>query len=62
MEGFFQTGFGELIWGNVVMLGIGLAFIWLAITKKWEPYELAFASALRGGWRIRFGRHLGNIY
>lgn len=22
------------------MLGIGLAFIWLAITKKWEPYEL----------------------
>ncbi len=40
MEGFFQTGFGELIWGNVVMLGIGLAFIWLAITKKWEPYEL----------------------
>jgi sodium ion-translocating decarboxylase beta subunit len=40
MEGFFQTGFGDLSWGNIVMLCIGLAFIWLAITKKWEPYEL----------------------
>lgn len=40
MESFFQSGFGELVWGNIVMLFIGLAFIWLAIVKKWEPYEL----------------------
>ena len=40
MEGFFQTGFSELSWGNIIMLVIGLAFIWLAIAKKWEPYEL----------------------
>ena len=40
MEGFFQTGFGALSWGNIVMLVIGLTFIWLAVAKKWEPYEL----------------------
>jgi sodium ion-translocating decarboxylase beta subunit len=40
MDGFFQTGFGDLTWGNIVMLCIGLTFIWLAIVKKWEPYEL----------------------
>jgi len=40
MDGIFQTGFGDLSWGNLVMLVIGLTFIWLAITKKWEPYEL----------------------
>jgi Na+-transporting methylmalonyl-CoA/oxaloacetate decarboxylase beta subunit len=36
MEGAFQTGFGALSWGNIIMLVIGLAFIWLAIAKKWE--------------------------
>ena len=40
MLDLFQTGFSDLSWGNLVMLGIGLTFIWLAITKKWEPYEL----------------------
>ena len=40
MDGFFQTGFSDLSWGNIVMLCIGLTFIWMAITKKWEPYEL----------------------
>ncbi|MFC1874912.1 sodium ion-translocating decarboxylase subunit beta [Chloroflexota bacterium] len=40
MDGFFQTGFGDLSLANIVMLVIGLTFIWLAITKKWEPYEL----------------------
>ena len=40
MDSFFQTGFGDLSWGNLIMLAIGLVFIWLAITKKWEPYEL----------------------
>jgi oxaloacetate decarboxylase beta subunit len=40
MLNFFQTGFEALSWGNIVMLVIGLSFIWLAISKKWEPYEL----------------------
>jgi len=40
MDSFFQTGFEALSWGNIIMLVIGLAFIWLAIAKKWEPYEL----------------------
>ncbi|MFC2026370.1 sodium ion-translocating decarboxylase subunit beta [Chloroflexota bacterium] len=40
MDGFFQTGFSDLSLANIVMLVIGLTFIWLAITKKWEPYEL----------------------
>jgi oxaloacetate decarboxylase beta subunit len=40
MDGFIQTGFGDLSLANIVMLVIGLTFIWLAITKKWEPYEL----------------------
>jgi sodium ion-translocating decarboxylase beta subunit len=40
MDSFFQTGFGDLTWGNLIMLAIGLVFIWLAISKKWEPYEL----------------------
>jgi oxaloacetate decarboxylase beta subunit len=40
MGDFFQTGFSQLSLGNIIMLVIGLAFIWLAIKKKWEPYEL----------------------
>jgi Na+-transporting methylmalonyl-CoA/oxaloacetate decarboxylase beta subunit len=40
MGSFFQTGFDQLSLGNIIMLVIGLAFIWLAIAKKWEPYEL----------------------
>jgi carboxybiotin decarboxylase len=40
MDVFFHHGFGALSWGNVIMLAIGLAFIALAIVKKWEPYEL----------------------
>ena len=40
MGDFWLTGFSELSWGNAVMLVIGLVFIWLAIKKKWEPYEL----------------------
>jgi len=38
--GLYESGFGALTWGNIVILGIGLVLIWLAITKKWEPYEL----------------------
>ena len=37
---FFSTGFGDLHWGQIIMLGVGLIFIYLAIAKKWEPYEL----------------------
>lgn len=40
MLGFFETGLGSLSWGNLLLIGIGLIFIYLAITKKWEPYEL----------------------
>lgn len=38
--GAFDTGFEALEWGNIVMMTIGLALIYLAIVKKWEPYEL----------------------
>lgn len=40
MVNFMQTGFGALTPGNVVLICVGLAFIYLAIAKKWEPYEL----------------------
>jgi len=36
----FQTGFHDISWQNAVMIFIGLGFIYLAIAKKWEPYEL----------------------
>ena len=35
-----QTGIAALTPGNLVMLLIGLGFIYLAIKKEWEPYEL----------------------
>ena len=28
------TGFGELTWGNIVLICVGLTFIYLAITRK----------------------------
>ena len=40
MSDFLAQGIGDLWWGNVVMIGVGLLFIYLAITKKWEPYVL----------------------
>jgi oxaloacetate decarboxylase beta subunit len=36
----FQTGFHDITWEHVVLICIGLGFIYLAIAKKWEPYEL----------------------
>jgi len=36
----YETGFHALTWGNTVLILIGLAFIYLAIARKWEPYEL----------------------
>ncbi len=35
-----ETGFTHLSLGRVVMILVGLGFIFLAIKKKWEPYEL----------------------
>ena len=40
MFGLFQTGFGSLMVANVILICVGLIFIYLAIAKKWEPYEL----------------------
>ena len=40
MVELFQTGFGELYWGNIVMFVIALAFIYLAIAKGMEPLLL----------------------
>lgn len=40
MVDFLGTGFSELTSGNIIMICVGLAFIYLAIAKKWEPYEL----------------------
>lgn len=38
---FIKTmGIANLDWRDIVMISIGLVFIWLAIRKKWEPYEL----------------------
>ena len=34
------TGLANLTWRGLVMIAIGLAFIYLAIRQKWEPYEL----------------------
>ena len=40
MLGSIVTGFSDLTWANVILICIGLIFIYLAIAKKWEPYEL----------------------
>ena len=40
MLGFLQTGFADLTWGHVVLICVGLTFIYLAIVKDFEPYEL----------------------
>ncbi len=35
-----QMGFGFMSIGQLVMILVGLGFMYLAIKKKWEPYEL----------------------
>ncbi len=40
MLGFFETGFGALTWGSVVMLIIGGGLLYLGIAKKMEPLLL----------------------
>lgn len=50
---FFQnSGLAHLEWGNLVMIFIGLVFIYLAITKDYEPLLLV---------PIGFGIVVGNI-
>lgn len=57
MLDFFQTfysnsGFGQLAVGNLVMMALGCLFIYLAITKDYEPLLLV---------PIGFGMLVGNI-
>ena len=40
MFGFFETGFQHFYWGNGLMLLIGMALIYLGISKKMEPLLL----------------------
>ena len=41
LEEFFRaTGFNNIDWRNVIMLGVGLGFVYLAISRDLEPYEL----------------------
>lgn len=47
-----QTGFGQFQWGNAVMILIGCLFIFLAVSKKFEPLLLV---------PIGFGMVIGNI-
>ncbi|MBU0549929.1 sodium ion-translocating decarboxylase subunit beta [Myxococcota bacterium] len=50
---FFDAGaLGHMTWGNVVMILVGLVFLWLAITKDYEPLLLV---------PIGFGILVGNI-
>lgn len=50
---FLQTtGFLNVAWGNVIMMFFGFLFIWLAITKGFEPLLLV---------PIGFGMVLGNL-
>jgi oxaloacetate decarboxylase beta subunit len=47
-----STGFLNLTWGNLVMISIGLLFIYIAVAKDYEPLLLV---------PIGFGILLGNI-
>jgi len=47
-----DSGFGQFTWGNGVMIGIGLIFIFLAVRKGFEPLLLV---------PIGFGILIGNI-
>ena len=39
---FIQTtGFANISWQDVIMIIVGLGFIYLAIRREWEPYELS---------------------
>jgi carboxybiotin decarboxylase len=50
---FMNAGaLGHLTWGNVLMIFVGLVFIWLAVTRDYEPLLLV---------PIGFGVLVGNI-
>ncbi len=49
---FRDSGFGQFYWGNGVMIGVGLLFIYLAIRRGFEPLLLV---------PIGFGILIGNI-
>ncbi len=49
---FVNSGFAHLAWGNALMIVVGLVFIFLAITKDYEPLLLV---------PIGFGVLIGNI-
>lgn len=48
-----QTAFSTLYWGNYVMIGMALFFLWLAIAKGFEPLLLV---------PIAFGMLLSNMF
>ncbi len=52
MAFFNNSGFAHLEWGNAIMILIGIVFIFLAITKDYEPLLLV---------PIGFGILIGNI-
>ncbi len=47
-----QSGFGNLVWQNLVMIGVAIFFLFLAIKKKYEPLLLV---------PIAFGILLANL-
>ncbi len=52
LQFYSNTGFSNFTWGHGIMIVIGLVFIYLAITKEWEPLLLI---------PIGFGIIVGNI-
>ncbi len=40
MFGLFETGFGSLTWGSIIMIIIGCVLLYLGIAKKMEPLLL----------------------
>lgn len=53
LQQFWQyTGFANMTWQHIVMILIGIAFIYMAIKKEWEPLLLI---------PIGFGMIIGNI-
>jgi len=48
-----QTAFATISWGNILMVGVALFFLWLAIAKGFEPLLLV---------PISFGMLLVNMY
>ena len=49
---FSESGFGQFYWGNAVMIGVGILFIYLAIKRGFEPLLLV---------PIGFGILIGNV-